>query len=314
MKLTFIFLVVLLTAQLIAQTPSVLSEGYAAPTPPLKVAPGQVTTLFVSGVRTRLTRPFQATQLPLPASVEGISLSIEYTLSSRSQPVPIFKAYQSDDGLTAVTVQIPLELELPVITGGPGPVDTPVLVLTEAGTKGKPIPLMVTQDRVHVIQTPCDTGFFAQPADLYADFCKAPIVTHADGTTVKESSPAKSGETVVMYVFGLGRVSIPVKSGEPSPQGATLDHLLFLRFEFLPGLPLTSTPADAAAPIPGPLPVFAGLAPGLVGLYQVNFVVPELPEGTPSCGGADAAFLVPNVTVRLMGQASSDGAAICVRR
>jgi uncharacterized protein (TIGR03437 family) len=39
------------------------------------------------------------------------------------------------------------------------------------------------------------------------------IVTHADGTLVSADSPAKSGETVVVYAFGLGQTTPAVKTG-----------------------------------------------------------------------------------------------------
>jgi uncharacterized protein (TIGR03437 family) len=57
-----------------------------------------------------------------------------------------------------------------------------------------------------------------------------------------------------------------------------------------------------------PIPIYAGLAPGYVGLYQINFTVPPPPVGTPPCSGA----VQSNLTVSVGGLASFDGAGICV--
>jgi uncharacterized protein (TIGR03437 family) len=57
---------------------------------------------------------------------------------------------------------------------------------------------------------------------------------------------------------------------------------------------------------PGPL--YSGLVPGYVGLYQINFIVPPPPAGTQSCSGT----VQSNLTVSVGGLASFDGAGICV--
>lgn len=65
-------------------------------------------------------------------------------------------------------------------------------------------------------------------------------------------------------------------------------------------------------------PLFAGLAPGYVGLYQVNFTVPQGPQnGIAHCalpGSFAPGSNVPqsNLTVSIGGQFSFDGAGICV--
>ena len=77
--------------------------------------------------------------------------------------------------------------------------------------------------------------------------------------------------------------------------------------------------ALAAKPgTPGPQPLFAGLTPGYVGLYQVNFVVPPVPMGTRPCEDT-GDMLIPgrnpvlsNLTVSVGGAVSFDAARICV--
>ena len=88
------------------------------------------------------------------------------------------------------------------------------------------------------------------------------IAQHIDakGTLVSESAPAGPGELIVIYLVGLGLTDSPVRSGEASP---------------------SSPPANAAAmpsvTIDGEIVklLFAGLTPGLVGLYQLDVQVPQ---------------------------------------
>jgi uncharacterized protein (TIGR03437 family) len=89
------------------------------------------------------------------------------------------------------------------------------------------------------------------------------IAQHSDFTLVDSSSPAHPGESLVIYLVGMGATNPAVPSGAVAP-----------------GLNLGDTLAQATvqpvvmvnnqtAPIQ-----FAGLTPGGVGLYQINFVVP----------------------------------------
>jgi len=71
---------------------------------------------------------------------------------------------------------------------------------------------------------------------------------------------------VVAYFTGGGPVQASGKlvTGQPAPPGLS---------------PVTGqnsvTIGDAAATV-----VYMGLTPGSIGLYQVNFIVPQLPRGT----------------------------------
>jgi uncharacterized protein (TIGR03437 family) len=86
------------------------------------------------------------------------------------------------------------------------------------------------------------------------------IAQHLDGTLVSETSPAVPGEFIVFYMAGLGQTTNPVATGAASP-GTNLATPLVMP---------TLTLGGENVPI-----LFAGLTPGLVGLYQVNFQVPS---------------------------------------
>ncbi len=79
------------------------------------------------------------------------------------------------------------------------------------------------------------------------------------------SAPASAGDFVIIYCTGLGPVTNQPATGAPGPSG-----------------PLASTTVATSVTIGG-VPVtnvqFAGLAPGYVGLYQVNA---QVPAGVPT--------------------------------
>jgi uncharacterized protein (TIGR03437 family) len=82
---------------------------------------------------------------------------------------------------------------------------------------------------------------------------------------VGSANPVRKGAVLQLYVNGLGRVDNQPVSGDPSPSD-----------------PLARTVAAPTVTIGGrPVEVqFSGLAPGAVGLYQVNVIVPaDAPSG-----------------------------------
>jgi uncharacterized protein (TIGR03437 family) len=84
-------------------------------------------------------------------------------------------------------------------------------------------------------------------------------VLHADFTLVSKTSPALPGETVQVYLTGLGDVAPAIADGAAgplSPFSTATDTIL----AFIGG---------ATAKVG-----YAGLAPGLAGLYQLNVTIP----------------------------------------
>ena len=84
----------------------------------------------------------------------------------------------------------------------------------------------------------------------------------------RETRPAESGEFLSIFCTGLGVTNPTVAAGEPGAGEAV-------------STPVTATIGGVPASVS-----FAGLAPGFVGLYQVNVVVP---------GGVEAGPAVPLV-------------------
>ena len=88
---------------------------------------------------------------------------------------------------------------------------------------------------------------------------------NGDGTVNGSDKPAPAGSVISVYATGLGAVTPAVAAGTPTP-GGTLSTTV---------APVTATIAGRTATV-----LWAGLAPGLIGTYQVNIMVPlSVPSG-----------------------------------
>jgi uncharacterized protein (TIGR03437 family) len=101
--------------------------------------------------------------------------------------------------------------------------------------------------------------------------------------------PARSGEVVVLYATGMGQVTPSVREGSPAPSDPLASVVAPIK------VTIQSRPAEV---------VFAGLAPGMAGVYQLNIVVPEGLDADP---GAPLVVRVgeesesPPVTLAVLG-------------
>jgi uncharacterized protein (TIGR03437 family) len=75
---------------------------------------------------------------------------------------------------------------------------------------------------------------------------------------ITRQAPAKRGDTIILYVNGLGPVTNTPASGEPT--GSTT----FSTTTVPPSVTIGGRPAQ---------PIFSGLTPGVVGLYQINLTI-----------------------------------------
>ncbi len=153
-------------------------------------------------------------------------------------------------------------------------------------------PLFSVSDGSTVLQIPWDLpsqGTFsivaavggAQSDPFYASLQPtSPVILqvgHADGTPVNSGSPAAAGEIVQVYAIGLGSVSVTPVDGNPPeiPTFTNTNPMVFV--------------GQNQAQIK-----FSGLAPQMVGIYQVNFVMPSAGSGpvslTMNAGSQTAAY------------------------
>jgi uncharacterized protein (TIGR03437 family) len=266
------------------------------------VAPGQLVTLFASGIGATLSSRVAATSLPLPYTLAGISVTIdELSNPPLHQEKVHILAVAPMSGVTAVTVQIPFFLRTSSFIS---PLIPPPATLTlyENGVPAVTVAIGPTTDQIH-IATSCDANL---TVPVPGALCRA-IVAHADGSLVTPELPAHTGELLVLYAYGLGATNPGMADGDAAtsaqPAAATIS--------------LSSEAAIAILPSERRIsaPIFAGLTVGFSGLYQINFLAPAPP--TPFAPGDCKTFVSPNGNVALTvhGQAStgsSDTASFCV--
>ena len=160
--------------------------------------------------------------------------------------------------------QLPLERELAGISVRIGGQDAP-LYFAGPGQINAQVPFEVnTGDSVPVATSV--GGLLTAPQNYLIAPVQPGIFIAGENAAILDASfqlvtaqnPAHPGDTIQIFATGLGETDPEVGSGEPAPSFSTVSN------------PVTVTIGGIAAPV-----VFQGLAPGFVGLYQVNAVVPS---------------------------------------
>jgi len=95
------------------------------------------------------------------------------------------------------------------------------------------------------------------------------IATHLDGSLCTASAPATPGEIVTLWATGLGPTEPPLEDGVLPLTAQSLSDMS--QFEVL----INGTAVDPSAIL------YAGVAPGYAGLYQVNVRLPDLLPANP---------------------------------
>jgi uncharacterized protein (TIGR03437 family) len=294
----------LLSPCLALAQPVAVGAGYLLPRP-IAVAPGQVITLFVRVPGKAVTATVTA-QPPLPTALGGFAVMLRQTFPSDPVPVPIQSVADSQfcsqvtpsqcDVVSLVTVQIPYQLT-PNIPRSRMPQNSARLDITYNDVSATSLYLNPVTDQIHVVNS----------CDLIANFPEgncAPVVTHSDGALVDIEHPAQPGETLTASLAGLGQISPPLVTGAAGPNPAAAVDGAWLRFDArADAAPVRTDPATDS-------PATARLRPGSVGMYEVLFTVPALPDATPACGGD----VHSNLTVSIGRTVSYDGVAICVAK
>ncbi len=111
------------------------------------------------------------------------------------------------------------------------------------------------------------------------------IMTTPDGTlTGIPAHPVTSGDTIVIYVVGLGPTSPSVPSGTASPSSTLAKVPGVTQVCFGVETPFNQAPCAVAD--------FSGLTPGFAGLYQINVTIPK---GVTVGNSSMTLLLVDNV-------------------
>jgi uncharacterized protein (TIGR03437 family) len=116
------------------------------------------------------------------------------------------------------------------------------------------------------LTTPDSVQVVAATPGIAAEYGSGKIIAqHANYDLITAANPARPGEYIITYLAGLGATDYPVDDGATAP----LDRLV--RASQQPVLTLNGVVVPT---------YFAGLTPGLVGLYQINVLIPaDTPEG-----------------------------------
>jgi uncharacterized protein (TIGR03437 family) len=127
---------------------------------------------------------------------------------------------------------------------GPGPVK---IYVARDGVKGPDVTVQLNES---------SPGFFEWNGNLA-------VAEHTDWSVVSPDLPALPGEVIVLYAAGLGHTFPATQSGRIVQQAAQITSLTSLQI-LLNG-----------NPVPSQNILYAGLAPGFAGLYQINVKLPD---------------------------------------
>jgi uncharacterized protein (TIGR03437 family) len=107
------------------------------------------------------------------------------------------------------------------------------------------------------------------------------MIVNQSGSVNSDSDPAQQGALLTLYATGEGLTDGANNTGQPA--GTPLAH---------PRLPVTLTIAGLQAEV-----LFAGSAPGLIGVMQINA---RVPAGFLAPGKTDVALTVGGIAAPLV--------------
>ncbi len=190
------------------------------------VAPGGLASVFGTELAGMTAA---ATSLPLPTTLGGVRVQV----AGVDAPLLFVSPRQ-------INFQVPFETAIGT---------APVVVVAGSQQSGSELATTVVY----------------APATFVNPNTGGPIVQrHSDGTLITAENPAKPGDTLILYVTGIGGLDVVPATGDPASDS--------------PLSTSTVTPTVTVGGVPAQV-LFAGLAPGFVGLGQINIVLPaELPE------------------------------------
>jgi uncharacterized protein (TIGR03437 family) len=229
---------------------------------------GSLATMFCSGLNNLKAGTYLASSSPLPYTLGGLTVTVNNGVA------PLLAVVIDSSGNAQINFQVPMERNaslLPVGGNHPGSLIGCGPTVTDLAPSGW-------------------GGFFAD-AEGYA------VAQHAsDNSQVTLQNPARAGETIILYADDFFPVWPTPLVGLPVPIGTLFEAPLFAKQTFpfpfvstyfaettLSYLYLQDYPATNCNPplgcssfatTPALQVTFEGLAPGQVGVEQINFVVP----------------------------------------
>lgn len=153
-------------------------------------------------------------------------------------PAPLL-AFANVEGQEQINLQVPFEVR---------PGQTTTVEIENNGSRSAVANIAVFSAQPGIFEIPLAAGG------------SVGAVVHADtGTLVTPDTPALRGEAVSLFFTGGGSINPPVGTGALGPSPPSLSSL-----------PTVVGVDNRGAPV-----LFSGYAPGFLGLYQINFTIPE---------------------------------------
>jgi uncharacterized protein (TIGR03437 family) len=113
------------------------------------------------------------------------------------------------------------------------------------------------------------------------------VVNFRTGRLVSDAEPAVRGDTLIIYASGIGPVLYDAATGSPSSSSVLSPALLPVQVTFSQG-------GASSTATPG----FAGLAPGFIGVAQINVQIPaDSPQGAVSLRVTSGSAVSGPVTI-----------------
>lgn len=280
-------------------TPSIVVSAYEQPQP-LLLTPGQIVTVYATGIGSKVTSRVSATSQPWPTQLAGISAELAGTdwKAAIGQvepvvtcPVYVFGNSRPCGRLLAVTIQAPFELQSELLPTN-SKFSIALRLRDDDGTVSGAADVFPTGPQPRILRDCFVTRRPNVDGVVRPNRCD-PIVLHADGSRVTQSSPAFEGEALVMYLYGLGGYPA-AKTGHASGTSVDMRENYSMNYTFGPNLQLTFS--DDQVPLAAD---YIGAAPTEVGLYQANFRVPKIPDGLVACSSNDFFGRQSNLSVGL---------------
>ena len=278
----------------ISLTP-IAGGNYGGPfRPSIRVAPGQIVPLQFQGVRLLdgdgyrfLTAP---PGFPLVETLGSVTVLVskgDFAASPRRfEPIPILAleqwsslcniSPQSDGCLVGVAfVQMPYDIPPEPSPTSPAALRPSLIKIRFGATETAELRLLVDAIRPRIARS-CDLP----PGRR--EVCDSDLVTTVGGKLLRTKNnyfsgmDLRSGETMVIYAYGLGRTDPEAVAGRETTRPMAIRAPLQVRFEWLEhnGGAMETINSE---------PQYAGLTPGTAGLYQINVAIPEMPAAVERC-------------------------------
>jgi uncharacterized protein (TIGR03437 family) len=215
---------------------------------------GSLATLFCRGLHVESTTLSDG--FPLPRELGGVRIWV----GEASAPI---LALAERDGVQQVNFQVPYEARIDYVFSTDAqfwpivPRDASTLVVIEQ------------QGR----QAEATVVLRKSPGDFFRREDGAGLFVHSgDGSLVTEENPAREGETISAFLTGMRtETDPPVATGEPAPSSppATLDKShISLWNDIFRILLISRLGSEVSQQV-----TYKGLAPGLAGIYRIDFSV-----------------------------------------